>query len=93
MLEASIIMPTKNRAPYLEKTLKSLLHLNTPPDQFEILVCDNGSSDDTAKVVEPSFIFMNRPRVLCVPGIVVYPMPEVKFSVSQTMILTIRPTG
>ena len=51
MLEASIIIPTRNRASYLEKTLKSLLDLNTSPEQFEILVCDNGSSDDTAEVV------------------------------------------
>ena len=52
MIEASIIIPTKNRAPYLERTLLSLLHLHTSPERFEILVCDNGSTDATATVVK-----------------------------------------
>jgi len=45
----SVIVPTYNRASLIEKTLESLLVQTHPP--HEIIVVDDGSTDDTAQVV------------------------------------------
>lgn len=50
--ELSVIVPTYNRAPLLTQTLLSLTRQRIAPHHFEVLVCDDGSSDDTAEVVE-----------------------------------------
>ena len=46
----SVIMPTHNKAAYLERTLTGFL-LQTYP-HFELVIVDDGSSDATAQVVE-----------------------------------------
>jgi glycosyltransferase involved in cell wall biosynthesis len=46
----SIVMPTRNRAHLLRYALQSALDQRF--DDYEIVVVDNGSSDDTAKVVQ-----------------------------------------
>jgi glycosyltransferase involved in cell wall biosynthesis len=50
MPRVSVIIPTHNRAEFLEKAIHSVL--NQSYTDFEILVCDDASSDDTRKVVE-----------------------------------------
>jgi len=45
-LRVSVIVPTFNRATYIEECIESLLSQTTPP--FEIIVVDDGSEDDTA---------------------------------------------
>lgn len=45
----SIITPTFNRANYLVETITSVLQQTY--DRFELLIIDNGSTDDTRKVV------------------------------------------
>jgi len=47
----SVIIPTYNRAPILEKTLESLLRVEDDGLPWELLVVDNNSSDRTAAVV------------------------------------------
>lgn len=47
----SVIICTRNRAQRLRTTLESLLAQEQPAGQFEIIVIDNGSIDDTAEVV------------------------------------------
>lgn len=44
----SIIIPTFNRYNYLTRCIKSILKQNDP--NFEIIVCDNGSTDETTKI-------------------------------------------
>ena len=51
-LKCSVIIPTYNRATLLRHTLESLTTQSLPPDQFEVLVVDDGSSDTTAEEVE-----------------------------------------
>jgi glycosyltransferase involved in cell wall biosynthesis len=48
----SVIIPTRNRAPLLRLALESLRNQTLPPDQFEVLVIDNGSTDDTRQAVQ-----------------------------------------
>ncbi|NWF98111.1 MAG: glycosyltransferase family 2 protein [Nitrospirae bacterium] len=48
----SVILCTYNRANYLKMVLDSILHQTFPTDMFEIVIIDDGSVDDTKKVVE-----------------------------------------
>src|SRR5689334_11610901 len=48
---ASVIIPTYNRKDILESSLRSLRASNMPKDAFEIIVVDDGSSDDSFEVV------------------------------------------
>lgn len=48
----SIIVPVYNRAEDIGECLDSLCCLNYPPAQYEIIVVDDASEDDTAAVVQ-----------------------------------------
>lgn len=48
----SIIICTYNRAPLLKRALKSLSRQTLKPEQFEVIVVDDGSMDNTAEVCE-----------------------------------------
>jgi glycosyltransferase involved in cell wall biosynthesis len=45
-------MCTYNRAPLLQRALKSLSRQTLRPEQFEVIVVDDGSDDNTAEVCE-----------------------------------------
>ncbi|MEW5801265.1 MAG: glycosyltransferase family 2 protein [bacterium] len=47
----SIILPTRNRAMYLEGALRAAFAQNYPPERFEVIVVDNASVDDTSQLV------------------------------------------
>ncbi|MGX6603251.1 PIG-L family deacetylase [Micromonosporaceae bacterium Da 78-11] len=51
-LACSVVVPTYNRSELLRLTLASLVAQSIGTAAFEVLVCDDGSSDDTADVVE-----------------------------------------
>ena len=48
----SVVVPTRNRSALLEKTLESLWRQTLPEDQFEVIVVDNCSTDDTVQRVK-----------------------------------------
>lgn len=49
----SVIIPTRNRAPSLAALLDSLARSEAPPDAaLEIIVVDNGSTDDTVAMLQ-----------------------------------------
>lgn len=48
---ATVVIPTYNRMALLDMTLASLTRSTTPPDSFQVLVADDGSSDRTREVV------------------------------------------
>lgn len=48
----SIVIPTRNRAFYLQQALASIITQTYPRDFFEVIVVDNGSTDNTRQVVE-----------------------------------------
>ena len=47
----SVIVPVYNREKSIRACIESLLSLSYPKDKIEIIVVDNGSSDNTAKVI------------------------------------------
>jgi glycosyltransferase involved in cell wall biosynthesis len=51
-MKISLILPTYNRADILKTCLKYLERQDYPPEDFEVIVVDNNSSDDTRSVVE-----------------------------------------
>ncbi len=62
METVSVIIPTWNRSKELVKTVKSVLDQKIKP--LEILVCDDGSSDNSEKIIKG--IFGN--KVIWIPG-------------------------
>ena len=46
----SVIVPTFNRAALLRASLESLARQSISPNEFEVVVVDDGSSDETASV-------------------------------------------
>lgn len=50
MIKLSVIIPTRNRADLLQLALKSMQSQTLSADLFEVLIIDNGSTDNTRKV-------------------------------------------
>jgi glycosyltransferase involved in cell wall biosynthesis len=59
----SIVIATKNRAALLAETLDALVGQQWPRDRFEILVADNGSTDNTMLAVERAATSKGAPRI------------------------------
>jgi glycosyltransferase involved in cell wall biosynthesis len=51
-MKVSVIVPTRDRAGLLARCLDSLVAQTLPADQFEVVVVDNGSTDDTRSVAK-----------------------------------------
>ncbi len=63
----SILIPANNEGLVIRKTLMSLCALDYPRDQMEILVINDGSTDNTADVVKKLAETDNRVRLIDVP--------------------------
>jgi glucosyl-dolichyl phosphate glucuronosyltransferase len=63
----SAIVCTFNRAPYLRKALQSLIVQTLSPEQYEILVVDNHSTDNTRQMVQEEFGHLPNLRYLYEP--------------------------
>jgi glycosyltransferase involved in cell wall biosynthesis len=50
-MEISVIVCTRNRAPQLSELLASMCELTSPGVEWECIVVDNGSTDNTSEVV------------------------------------------
>ena len=59
----SIVIATRNRSALLAQTLDALARQRWPADRLEIIVADNGSTDDTRAVVERAGERAAAPRV------------------------------
>lgn len=51
-IEVSVVIPTYNRAASLKETLKSLFKQTYPANKYELIVCDDNSSDNTEEIVK-----------------------------------------
>lgn len=47
----SIVVPAHNEAPIIEKTLDCLMDIDYPASKLQIIIADDGSTDDTVKIV------------------------------------------
>lgn len=63
----SILIPAHNEALVIEKSLAALLGLIYPQDRLEIIVIDDGSTDDTAGIVDRVAKTDPRVRLFAVP--------------------------
>ncbi|MCS7232047.1 MAG: glycosyltransferase family A protein [Elusimicrobiota bacterium] len=52
MIEISVIIPTRNRARLLKNVFESLIFQTIKPELFEVIVVDNGSTDNTVDICE-----------------------------------------
>lgn len=52
MIDLSIVVPLYNTEKYIARCLDSLLDQDIPPDQFEIIVINDGTPDEGRSVVE-----------------------------------------
>ena len=52
MLKLSIIIPVYNVEPYIAKCLDSCLHQDIPTDEYEIIVVNDGSPDNSVVIVK-----------------------------------------
>lgn len=50
MIKLSVIIPTRNRSTYLRGTLDSIVKQTFSQEEYEVIVIDNGSTDDTKEV-------------------------------------------
>jgi cellulose synthase/poly-beta-1,6-N-acetylglucosamine synthase-like glycosyltransferase len=64
----SILIPARNEAKVIASTLKALCALDYPRDSMEIIVINDGSTDDTGKIVEELAAKDPRIRCLTVPA-------------------------
>ncbi|MGB8647038.1 MAG: glycosyltransferase family 2 protein [Anaerolineae bacterium] len=53
----SVIIPTRNRAAMLRQLMETLARQSLPPDRFEVVVVDDGSSDETPQVAQGRYPF------------------------------------
>ena len=60
----SILIPAHNEELVIKKTLQSLLSLDYPSDSLEIIVINDGSTDNTLNIVSEISIQDNRVRLL-----------------------------
>ena len=63
----SLMIPAHNESMVISQTLKALLRLNYPADSLEILVINDGSTDDTAEKVAAVAAQDTRVRLFNVP--------------------------
>ena len=63
----SLLVPAHNEGLVITETIEGLLKLNYPPDRLEILVINDGSTDDTAERVQAIADRESRVRLFNVP--------------------------
>src|SRR5712671_988446 len=50
-MEISVVIPTYNRRTLLARTLQNIFNQDLPPDQYEVIVVVDGSSDGTLEML------------------------------------------
>jgi glycosyltransferase involved in cell wall biosynthesis len=63
-MQVSVIVPTYNRAKYVGRTIRSLLAQNWEKNNYEIVVINNGSADQTPMVLD---VFSDSIKIINLP--------------------------
>lgn len=50
--DVTIVVPVYNRAKYIKKTMDSILNLNYPRDKLQLIIVDDGSTDDSYNIAK-----------------------------------------
>ncbi len=64
----SVLLPVRDEAPFIERTLEAILAQDYPADRIEILVADGRSSDGTRRLIEKLCEQHRRLRLIDNPG-------------------------
>lgn len=65
----SVILPTRNRAHHLSIALRSVAEQSLSAGKFEVIVVDNGSSDETVEVVRQAELLLPNLRYFYEPEV------------------------
>ncbi len=52
MADVAVVMAAHNEEKYIERALRSCLSQSLPPDAFDVIVVDDGSSDATSRIAQ-----------------------------------------
>lgn len=63
-VKVSVIVPVYNPGPYIEDCLASLLRQSLPPDEYEVIFVDDGSTDSTPALLDAAAAEDSRIRVV-----------------------------
>lgn len=67
-LDISVILPTRNRAKYLSAALSALERQTLSSGSFEVVAVDDGSTDDTAAILEAAATRLPLRRISIAPS-------------------------
>ena len=62
-MKISVIIPTFNRSDLILKTLDSFVNQKFNQNDFEIIICDNNSKDDTSEVIKKYILKSSFPNI------------------------------
>src|SRR3990172_5854865 len=63
----SVLIPARNEGLVIQKTLQSILELDYPPDRLEVIVINDGSTDNTEAVVQELATLDSRVHLISIP--------------------------
>src|ERR1700736_1335821 len=64
----SVVVPVRNEARFIRRTLEQLLNQNYAPDRFEVIVSDGASTDATVAIVRDMQAHYSNLRTVDNPG-------------------------
>jgi hypothetical protein len=65
--KVSILIPAHNEEKVIRRTLQAMLAFDYPPERYEVVVIDDGSTDRTAEIVDELVLRDERLRLIKVP--------------------------
>jgi len=67
-ISVSVVIPTYNRGAAVARTVDSVLSQDLPPDEVEVIIVDDGSTDDTLAVLQQLYGDNSQVRLFSIPN-------------------------